>query len=271
MIIENSSLGKEAIMDNLSSVHRRRELRYHTFLLMRSCREFSFGIRASVPSTEKLAALVAAIGDEVPQAELAQAREVIDVVDRLAAAEDWQPDKGLPPASEGEQDALDRMITRRRSVRFWTDEPVAENDLEAVLAAGLLAPSGCNQQPVRFVLAPPESTTFAKIMKVCPHKTIKRAPMTVLVAVDQSGLTGEGGTFLDAGAAIQNMLLKAHALGYGACWMGQVRLQDPALHDALGLPLEVAIVSAVLLGRLAEAPPAPVRMRLVDAILNTSA
>ncbi len=43
-------------------------------------------------------------------------------------------------------------IEARRSIRKYLPEPVAEEDLQQILDAGRLAPSGCNAQPWRFVV-----------------------------------------------------------------------------------------------------------------------
>ena len=43
-------------------------------------------------------------------------------------------------------------ITARRSIRRFSDRPVTEETVNAVLAAAILAPSGKNRQPWRFVV-----------------------------------------------------------------------------------------------------------------------
>jgi nitroreductase len=47
---------------------------------------------------------------------------------------------------------LDVCIKGRRSVRSYTDEPVLKEDVEAVLEAGVWAPTGMWREPWRFIV-----------------------------------------------------------------------------------------------------------------------
>ena len=49
-------------------------------------------------------------------------------------------------------DAAIKIIQDRRSIRHYTDEPVADGDLDLILEAGRQAPSGENAQPWRFIV-----------------------------------------------------------------------------------------------------------------------
>ena len=44
------------------------------------------------------------------------------------------------------------VIRRRRSIRRFSDRPVAEQDLKAILEAARLAPSATNEQPWSFIV-----------------------------------------------------------------------------------------------------------------------
>ncbi|MCR4400949.1 MAG: nitroreductase family protein, partial [Syntrophomonadaceae bacterium] len=69
---------------------------------------------------------------------------------------------------------------------------------------------------------------------------------------------------LDCANATENMLLAAHALGYGACWVGA--FQERAVAAVLALPQGFRVVALVPLGRPAESPPMPPRRRLEDVV-----
>ncbi len=47
---------------------------------------------------------------------------------------------------------LDQCIKGRRSVRAYTDQPVAKEQLDAILDAGVWAPTGMGRQPWRFII-----------------------------------------------------------------------------------------------------------------------
>jgi nitroreductase len=59
---------------------------------------------------------------------------------------------------------------------------------------------------------------------------------------------------LSAGAAAMNLVLAAHALGYGASWITEWYAYDRTVLDALGLAPNERIVGFVHIGRAKEAP-----------------
>lgn len=56
------------------------------------------------------------------------------------------------------------------------------------------------------------------------------------------------------GAAIQNMLLKAHSMGYGTCWMTSPLFANPAIRDLLNVRPDWQLAAIIPLGRPAEHP-----------------
>ena len=61
----------------------------------------------------------------------------------------------------------------------------------------------------------------------------------------------------DVAAAVQNLLLLAHADGLGACWVGAFRERDVA--RVLTLPRHLRPVALVAVGVPAESPAPPQR------------
>ncbi len=55
-------------------------------------------------------------------------------------------------------DATMKVIQDRRSIREYTAEPVSDQDLDMILEAARLAPSGENAQPWRFVIVKDDAT-----------------------------------------------------------------------------------------------------------------
>ncbi|MCX7022227.1 MAG: nitroreductase family protein [bacterium] len=82
---------------------------------------------------------------------------------------------------------------------------------------------------------------------------------------------GEGTSWLvSCAAAVQNLLLAVHALGYGACWMGAPLVARVTLEELLELPEGYELLAVVPVGRSAEEPSPPRRrptgetVRLMD-------
>ncbi len=68
-------------------------------------------------------------------------------------------------------------------------------------------------------------------------------------------------------AAIQNLLLAAHALGYGACWMTGPLVAQEAFEQLLGYGKEKTAVALIPVGLPAENPPSRAR-KPVDEIMK---
>jgi nitroreductase len=104
----------------------------------------------------------------------------------------------------------------RRSVREFKREPVMDEDLRVMLECALLAPSGSNLQPWEFFVVR-DRERLTKLSEVHVFgRFIKDSPCCVVVTGDEKESTH---VVEDCSAATENILLAAHALGYGACWV----------------------------------------------------
>ncbi|MCU1538925.1 MAG: cob(II)yrinic acid a,c-diamide reductase, partial [Humibacillus sp.] len=180
--------------------------------------------------------------------------------------------------------ALERVVAARRDIRRFRPDPVPEDVLTAVLAAGHRGPSVGHSQPWRFVVVSEPSTreTAALMADRCrlaqaegmePESArglldlrlegIREAPVGIVVACDRrtpaAGVLGRA-TFPDAdlwscAAAIENIWLTARAHGLGVGW---VTLFEPAeLAGLVGLPAGVETLGWLCLGWPDERPPEP--------------
>jgi nitroreductase len=87
-----------------------------------------------------------------------------------------------------------------------------------------------------------------------------RAPLIVVVAARVRAHRGvpEVEQVVAAGAAAQNLLLAAHALGFGGFWRTGAAAYDDTVKRALGLSPQDAIVGFVYLGTPSGAPASPI-------------
>ena len=116
---------------------------------------------------------------------------------------------------------MNELIQNRRSVRkFLADRPVSREQLDSLLQAAMLAPSACNSRPWEFI-AVTNRALLDEVAKVHPSAAMcaTATAAIIVVAVPQSGRP-EGYFPQDCGAAAQNILLQAEALGLGTCWCG---------------------------------------------------
>jgi nitroreductase len=143
-------------------------------------------------------------------------------------------------------------IHTRRSIRQFTEKPVARDQLIEIIKAGTWAPSGRNNQPWRFVVV-----TGAEVKKNLAKHTkynfiIEGAQACIAVFADRSAMYSDVKDHQAMGACIQNMLLAAHALGLGAVWLGEILKKADGVRSLLGLPQEMELMAVVALGQ-----PAP--------------
>ncbi len=144
-------------------------------------------------------------------------------------------------------DALEAIRTRR-SIRNFTGDPIPRQDLEALIDAARLAPSGHNEQPWDFIVI----TDRAMIdqLKVAAG-WMEKAGAIIAVVLDPSSRWW----LEDGSAAIQNILLAAHALGYGACWLeGYTLPLEAKFKTLLGVPEDKRLLTLIPVGVPKERP-----------------
>ena len=159
-------------------------------------------------------------------------------------------------------EALEAIHTRR-SIRKYGDQPVPDELVQKILAAAMSAPSACNQQPWQFVVIT-DRATLEQVPKVNPHAAMaKDAPLAILVCGDTSLEQVPGYWVVDCAAAVQNLLLAAHALGLGAVWTGVYPRRDrmDGFRRLLNLPDGVIPHTLIPLGYPAETHPREDRYR----------
>lgn len=116
-------------------------------------------------------------------------------------------------------DALTAIATRR-SVRQFTPEPVSDEELETLLRAAMAAPSAGNQQPWRFMVTRNPDVLARMAVATQYAAPVGRAPLGIVVLADTRDNKHPGYWVEDCSAAVENLLLAAHAIGLGTVWIG---------------------------------------------------
>ena len=162
---------------------------------------------------------------------------------------------------------LDDCIKGRRSVRSFKDEPVSKEKIEAVLEAGVWAASGMNRQPWRFIVI--EDKNIIKSVSDETKKVVSRvmpqvgnrfdtkediicynAPVLLLICTEDDK-TFANINLRDSVLAAENIFLKAHELGLGACYMGWIDLlgqNQPEVWKKVGVPDGYVVQVPLIIG-----------------------
>jgi nitroreductase len=101
-------------------------------------------------------------------------------------------------------------IVSRREVRDYAARPLEPEVERRILDAGRMAGSAKNRQPWTFLVVRDDRAVEAVAESVFEPGNVRGAAFVVAVLMD-------GGAGIDAGRAVQNMLLAAHAQGVGSC------------------------------------------------------
>jgi nitroreductase len=177
---------------------------------------------------------------------------------------------------------LYEAIKGRRSVRRFEKTPVAKDLLEEIFNVALWAPSGMNRQNWKFFVLAGErkeelvsisSTSFQylephlrelfaekpKIVEATRRffKRLGEAPVVVSAYFEPANMA-DVTSYQNVAAAIQNVLLVAHARGLGTCWMtGPVYVADQ-INRFLGVE-DMTLVAIIPIGYPDETPKVPPR------------
>lgn len=131
-------------------------------------------------------------------------------------------------------------IYQRRSVRNFSDKEVSDEIIKEIIRAGIYAPTAVNKQPWRFVVIKnkqlieeyddrakkaflaaykdtenPDMVRFVQYLSKPTTRIFYGAPVLILVFASPNVINEH-----DCALAAENMMLAAHSLGIGSCWIG---------------------------------------------------
>lgn len=184
-------------------------------------------------------------------------KKYLAIAEQIRAGEKPELDEPLPvPFSKAEMVVVKKLIYGRRSYREYLNKPIPDEMLETILEAGRAAPIGCNLGHLKFIVlrTPKEramiwsdipTRSCGAIIVLCHDKRVAAVVGHDRVVPQNAGF--------DAAAAGDHMLLMAHALGLGGCWLSEMYGEgdtteifkkkyglpdyiEPDLHIILGYP-----------------------------------
>jgi nitroreductase len=166
-------------------------------------------------------------------------------------------------------------IKNRRSTRKFLEEPIREDELSAILEAGIYAPSGGNNQTSHLLVFQNQivlnelkqlvEQEFSKIeIYEGMYKSLQgsisaskkggydfsyHAPTLVVIANKK----GYGNAMADSVCILENMMIAAESLSVGSCYINQLHWLDenPVIHEFLkqqGLEEDETVCCSLALG-----------------------
>ncbi len=137
-------------------------------------------------------------------------------------------------------------IYKRRSIRSFKDEIVEDKDIEAIIKAGMNAPSAKNNEPWQFIVVKDKDTLFHLSTIKLYGKMLKEAACAIVLVAKPKMIFWQQ----DMAACCENMLLEATHLDLGSCWCGVKPLEreEERLRDFFSVPDDYYIFGLVALG-----------------------
>jgi len=156
-----------------------------------------------------------------------------------------------------------QAIKTRRSIRKFLDKPISSEIVRELLEAAMFAPSAGNEQPWQFIVLD-DRKFLDEVPRICPTASMcRQSTLAILVCGDSTLEKYPEFWIQDCSAAVENLLLAAHALGLGAVWAGVHPMKDrvEGFRKRLFLPEEITPFALVALGYPNEVPAAPQRYK----------
>ncbi len=200
---------------------------------------------------------------------------------------------------------LKHAIENRTSVRTFKNEEIPLKDIKEMIRLASLAPSTNNYQPWKFIVIRSKLLMYKLAAKISAKiaslpenqskasKNVKSqvewfstffqdAPVLIALAMEEYETALEKGVTISheeinrmrsypdlqsAGACIQNLLLAAVDLGYGACWLSAPLIAKQEIEPVIKIQKPFQLIAFVALGK-PDRPIIPKEKKPVDEMIE---
>ncbi|MBO7245002.1 MAG: nitroreductase family protein [Alphaproteobacteria bacterium] len=151
------------------------------------------------------------------------------------------------------------VVKERRSIRHYEEGFVVPfDDIKKILEAGMFAPSAMRRFPWEFLVIT-DQVILQKIEKEHQYASFASSAGVMIAVCEKESVSHAGMGVLDVAMASQNIMLAAHALGYGTCFCGVYPETHEKFNELLQVPKDVRVIGLISLGKPIEIKPTPAR------------
>jgi nitroreductase len=177
------------------------------------------------------------------------------------------------------------LLLTRRSVKALAEPGPTPDELEAILTAAARVPDHKALAPWRFIVFEGEARRqFGEMLADELQKTEKEPPSPVRLDTERNRLLSapltiavvsrvretpgapEWEQVLSAGAACQNLVIAANALGFGTQWVTRWFAYSPGVRARMGLADNERIAGFIHIGSIGERQPDRARPKLDEVV-----
>ena len=148
------------------------------------------------------------------------------------------------------------LISKRRSVREYTTDEIAQEKIDYLIECARLAPSAVNYQPWKFVIV--KSPEKKALLHQCYHREwFVNAPLCIIALEDTTqswkrSSDGKDHGDIDVTIAVEHIVLAAVEKGLGTCWVCNFNVE--LCKELFGFPENLVPVALIPIGYPAKEP-----------------
>jgi nitroreductase len=145
---------------------------------------------------------------------------------------------------------VQEALLNRRSIRKYKYQKINKEHFDKILKAAMYAPSAMNLQAWQFVVIDDKDILIETIKSIPYAEMLKQCAAAILVCGDSSIEKNESWLLQNCSAVTENILLSAHGLGIGSCWIAIHGMDDAYknIKVQFNLPENIVPVSLISLG-----------------------
>ncbi|MDT8716509.1 nitroreductase family protein [Clostridium sp. 19966] len=146
------------------------------------------------------------------------------------------------------------VVNERKSIKDFKDTPIDNSKINRIIEAVMRAPSWKNKSCYKVILV--DDYIKRQDLSECIDNddysaisAVKKAPIIALIVANpyKSGrVDGKDFYLVDAGIAMEHLVLAATAEGYGTCWIGS--LLEDRIRELLNIPEEYRVIAMTPIG-----------------------
>ena len=175
-----------------------------------------------------------------------------------------------------------QALLNRRSIRKYTNDPLADETVEAILRAAFRAPTSSNIQSYSVIVVREQATKDKLAELTGGQKHVAETPVFIAFcadltrighAIEKQGFSMDDNNLelglvasIDVALVGMSAYIAAESLGIKGLMIGAVRNKPEEVAQVLGLPPHVYCVFGMCLGWPAENPPQKPRMAFEDVV-----
>ncbi len=171
------------------------------------------------------------------------------------------------------------LVNKRYSVRNYKNTPVPQEKVVRCIEAARLAPSACNSQPWKFIIAD-EPELVKKLAKAAFEGLLDfnnfafKAPVLVLIVSERENLSAKFGSIvkkknfslMDIGIAAEHLCLQAAEEGLGTCIIGW--FNEKKVRKMLSIPKLKRVELVITVGFSADEKIPHKKRKSIDEVLS---